>query len=69
MTDLQKFMDLYKDVGVKVELEYSSDGSAFLMLEPSVQEKIGGQGCYTQIKFDTNGKFVEQNFYPLGEDY
>ena len=63
-TDLQRFIALYKSVGIELEPEDFKDGSSSLVLEAGAHEKIDGYICFfTSIDFDKDGKFIEQRVY------
>lgn len=66
MTDLEKFVQLYKEFGIDVYLEDSGDdggkqGSKITLVGEHC-DKIIGWG-WTEILFDLDGKFIKQGFY------
>ena len=73
MTDLEKFVDLYKSIGIKCEAITSPAwhwGSIekitriICISNDGKSEKIGGySGFFTSIIFDENGKFICQRFW------
>ncbi len=64
MSDLEKFVELYKSVGIEVEVEDIGDGWKEFVLEAAAHEKLGGYGgFFTIIIFGKNGEFLSQSFY------
>lgn len=67
MTDLEKFIELYRSVGVDYEIEYNKQLKiTILSLIPNfkIDSKIDGDKyCYSTITFDKDGKFVMQGFW------
>ena len=63
MTDLEKFVELYNSIGVKVEVEKDSHGAWFKLEAKSCEAITGYIGLHTTIEFDKNGKFISQGFY------
>ena len=71
MSDLDKFVELYKSVGVDVKVyplykrEYGNIETGYkITLEADANEKVGGySGFFTTILFDNNGGFICQNIY------
>ncbi|MGI0106737.1 hypothetical protein [Salinimicrobium sp. WS361] len=62
MTDLEKFLDLYKSVGVEPEVEAHGAGTT-LNLDNCLEGIDGYHGFYTKIYFDQNGKFLSQGIW------
>lgn len=63
MTDLQRFIDLYKSVGIDLKPEKIRD-QYVIHLESGSNEKLEGYTFfYSNIYFDKNGKFLSQGFY------
>jgi hypothetical protein len=66
-TDLQRFIALYKSIGIELEPVADHDdrfGKFSLVLEVRKHPKIGGYGGFsTDINFDADGKFVIQNIW------
>jgi hypothetical protein len=63
MTDLDKFIELYRSVGVEPEI-HRGFGQTTLRLEAQTQPKIEGYyGHETIITFNGDGKFLGQSFF------
>lgn len=66
MTDLEKFLKLYRSVGVEPEIRELENGKQ-LYLDPCDYERDGKiQGYssfYCTINFDKNGKFENQGIW------
>ncbi len=69
-TDLEKFVELYKSVGIELKVrdcekrfgEYK--GGKIIEMCDNDCEKFGGYaGFCSSITFDENGKFLKQDFY------
>ncbi|MBO2546108.1 hypothetical protein J0871_16955 [Salegentibacter sp. BDJ18] len=60
-SDFDKFLELYRSVGVEPEVEELKDYK-FIRLEPGSDESkvIGYSFFYTKIVFDKEGKFLNQ---------
>lgn len=67
ITDLDKFLRLYKSIGINLDLDVKSDKEKpqiVLKLEQGEHDKFGGYyGFCSEIVFDKNGKFIQQNFW------
>lgn len=76
MTDLERFIDLYRSVGIECKINPTDDGEQEIILteersrfmfkgvEITTSEKIRGfSGFHTAILFDKNGKFISQGIY------
>jgi hypothetical protein len=67
MTDLEKFVDLYKsfgiEVGVNTNKEYINPKYDIVVLEVDDKNFDGYPSFCSVIKFDKNGKFVIQGFW------
>ena len=67
MTDLEKFVELYRSVGIELTPEPSNelgDGRKMLVLTAKETPKVTGYtSFYTEIYFDEHGKFVEQSVW------
>ena len=67
MTDLERFKDAYKRIGVELT-EVESDGFYTITLnmdnnKNQIKNKFGGfDGFYSVILFEMDGKFMEQLF-------
>lgn len=63
VTDLQRFIELYRSVGIELVPETTDDGTPWLTLKEG-DPKVGGYlGFYTSIEFDKDGKFVQQSVW------
>ena len=61
MSDLEKFIDLYKSVGVPVEIRENVNRIKSIKLEVGAQENIVGySGFSTIIYFSNDGSFINQ---------
>lgn len=61
MTDLERFIELYDSVGIKLEPVKNWEGKTMLHLEVKDQPQFAGYyGLYTEIVFDNDGKFIGQ---------
>jgi len=75
MTDLEKFVELYKSFDINLKVIENEDDFEIILSEcavfddphneiTSVSPKFGGYtGFFSQVVFDKNGKFVCQKFY------
>ena len=64
MTDLEKFVALYKEVGITLNPKENDEGFFLMLEEESDDSKITGYyRFYTSIQFDKNGKFMEQGIW------
>lgn len=64
MSDLEKFVELYKSVGVEVEVSDIGGGEKEIVLEAKTHEKLEGyNGFFTRIIFGKDGEFLSQAFY------
>jgi len=63
MTDLQRFIELYKAIGIELEVQSDKFGNDIYILECDHEKITGHVGFYTNIKFDVDGKFIEQGFW------
>lgn len=71
MTDLEKFIALYAELGIKLEPKINEgtreDGYQYLHLKAGwKQDKDdfdGYSGFYSNIYFDETGKFLSQGFW------
>ncbi|WZL88312.1 hypothetical protein VS868_11965 [Salinimicrobium sp. 3283s] len=62
MTDLDKFLELYRSVGVEPEVEKRGDNT-WIKLDNNIEGVDGYHGFYTKIYFDQNGKFLSQGIW------
>ena len=70
MTDLDKFVALYKDFGIDCTVNNADNfhGGFWIRLSNGYQgdattsSKIGGYSFFVDVEFDTNGKFIKQEF-------
>ena len=73
MTDLEIFIEIYKSIGIELHIIETNDTKElcfgfkdrFLPNDDmDTHEKFGGfQGFYTQIVFNLDGEFLQQNFW------
>ena len=71
MTDLEKFIDTYKQFGIEVKpfVYEDNDDYQWIILNgcednSSLSHKFDGYGCfYSDLKFDKDGKFIGQGFW------
>jgi hypothetical protein len=71
MTDLQKFIELYKSLGVEliVNIDFEKEKQHVILHEGTYADETmttgfdGYTGFYSQIKFDIDGKFLKQGFW------
>lgn len=71
MTDLEKFIELYKGFGIDVKVFDTKRNTKAIMLSDSSydfnftnSDKFDGySGFFTDIEFDNNGKFLRQGFW------
>jgi len=63
-SDLNRFIELYKIVGIPLRLYWYSDRETLcLVLKQGANNKFTGDAGYgSTIKFDAHGKFIEQSF-------
>lgn len=71
MTDLEKFIDLYKSFGIDVKVFKIADSNQRVILGECYGERMvtesdkfkGYNGFYSRLIFSPEGKFIEQGFY------
>jgi hypothetical protein len=71
MSDLQKFLKLYEELGIKLKVINEPNGNKTVYMqvengnkETSISDKFFGYtNCYSLIAFDKNEKFVAQGFF------
>ena len=70
MTDLERFVALYKDFGINCIVTKLADGTSRIRLTDgrgfegaTESDKFDGYGMFTDIEFDKEGKFVSQGFW------
>lgn len=70
MTDLEKFIDTYKQFGVDVKTYENNDGNTEISLNcpygytSTESEKFGGYpSFYSTLEFTKEGKFIRQDFW------
>lgn len=61
MTDLEKFLDTYKQFGIELDIEDLGDHK-IVKLKAGYCGFGGNYGCYSSLRFDVNGKFLWQYF-------
>lgn len=62
MTDINKFIELYKSVGIDLIIERYPCGLYLIFGQGDHEKLTGFYGFSTAIKFDLDGKFIEQSF-------
>jgi hypothetical protein len=67
MTDLEKFIDTYKQFGIDVKT-FESESKIIVNLNgwedySTVSDKFGGYGFFSEIQFTKEGKFLGQDFW------
>ncbi len=68
MTHYEKFVNLYREVGVELKegrnLIRQNDGGVSIIIETGDDPKISGYvGFVTEISFDSIGNFISQEIY------
>jgi len=67
MSDIEKFVALYKSVGIELTPIHQNDGEKnilVLRLEARVTPKVTGYSLfYTELVFDNAGQFIQQCVY------
>ncbi len=64
MTQLEKFLALYEEFGIKLDRQVNEDGNTVLTMEAKSCPKVDGYlGFFTEVKFDSNGDFIEQGIW------
>ena len=64
MTDLEKFIELYRSIGIELEVKQEEFKLQTIYLHPTNGTKLDGfNGCFSSITFDKNGKFIMQGFW------
>jgi len=64
MTDVKKFVELYKSFGVTLKpWEDDIDGNQHIELNDIESGKMVPIHCYSDIMFDKAGKFISQSFW------
>lgn len=67
MTDLQRFIEMYKSFGIELKPKptyKTSDGSMTIEMEQGSHPKFGGyRGFSSTVDFDKDGKFIQQEFW------
>jgi hypothetical protein len=66
-SDLQKYLDMYNQIGIPLKVTHESDGRKIIEIRasdaPLLQDKLGGYvNLYCDIVFDKYEKFIGQNF-------
>jgi len=61
MTDLEKFVELYKSIGIGVEITQDGDSQFICLGQPEL--KSTNTWMWSTVIFDKNGKFVQQEFW------
>lgn len=63
MSDLDKFIALYKELGIELEPEHRENTIVLILAEGDNPKLIGYGSFYSEIEFDKNGEFNEQGFW------
>ncbi len=65
MNDLDKFIELYESIGIKlIPEEVNKDIIRLTITQNLDWDRIGGYSSFfSTIDFDSTGKFKEQNFW------
>jgi|Laugresu1bdmlbsd_1035121.scaffolds.fasta_scaffold18448_3 hypothetical protein len=67
MTDLEKFIDTYKQFGIELESSEDCEGNIEIVLNSEDDERkniYGGyKGFFSIVKFTKQGKFLKQAFW------
>jgi len=71
MTDLEKFIDLYKSFGIELTIQNGEDGyknnpgGSVIVLDETVDKRLGcgEEGSNSTVRFDKDGKFIDQEFW------
>jgi hypothetical protein len=61
MNDLEKFLNLYSELGVDLKVKTEEDGAN--PYDNGSDKFFGYTGFYTDITFDKDGKFTGQGFF------
>ena len=74
MTDLERFVDLYKSFGINCNVNKEEDGFVIVLgeneyvgsreVKVTSGDKLGGySNFFSTIRFDGDGKFLKQEFW------
>lgn len=69
MTDLEKFVELYKGFGIDLKVEETAgfgdfNGGFHIEMREYDHEKFDGYyGFFTRVEFTKEGKFIKQSFW------
>ena len=72
MRDIDRFIELYKSIGVDLKINVDEKGNRYIMIgeENTFDSEVttsklftGYLGFYSIIMFDDDGKFISQGFY------
>ena len=64
MSDYERFVDLYKSIGIDIKQSKSDDKQDLYLTLTAYEGDVDGYNCfYTEISFDVNGKFVKQGIW------
>jgi hypothetical protein len=72
MTDLERFVELYRSFGIECKVtQFPKQEGQFIVMreaygvkEVTESKKLDGHlGFYSDVQFDENGKFLRQGFW------
>lgn len=63
MTHLEKFIALYEEFGIELEIEKNDKGSMVLLWQGSDEKLTGYSMFFSAVQFDKDGNFIEQGFW------
>ena len=63
-TQLEKFIELYREFGIEPTVVSYDDGETEVLLHEGDNDKLVGYNCfYAKATFDREGQFLSQGFY------
>jgi hypothetical protein len=63
MTNLESFISLYKQFGIELKISQTETGTEIILREGDNEKFSGYFDFFSTIKFDINGKFINQSFW------
>lgn len=63
MTDLERFLDTYKQFGVELKTEENDNGNISIFLHSKTYIFDGYFGFFSDLEFTKDGKFLRQGFW------